>query len=122
VAGVQQVKVQQGHIWLVALDPTVANEQTGVHPCLVVSTERFNALAIRQAMIVPLTSRDRGLLHHVPVVDDGGLNRDSWAMCEGVRVVSTQRFGRLIGTASRETTQAVIRQISVWMGVVRSPA
>jgi len=112
------VKVQQGHIWLVVLDPTVAIDQAGVRPCLVVSTERFNALAIRQAMIVPLTSRDRGLLHHVPVVDDGGLNRDSWAMCEGVRVVSTQRFGRLIGTASRETTQAVIRQVSVWMGVV----
>lgn len=109
------MRVQQGHIWSVTLDPTVANEQAGVRPCLVVSTDRFNSLPIRQAMVVPLTTRDRGLPHHLPV-DDGGLNRASWAMCEAVRAVSTHRFGRLISTATPPTTQAVIRQITKWLG------
>jgi mRNA interferase MazF len=110
------LKIQQGQIWSATLDPTVANEQAGVRPCLVVSADRFNSLPIRHAMVVPLTSRDRGLPHHLPVFDDGGLNRASWAMCEAVRAVSSQRFGRLIGTANIETTDAVIRQIAAWMG------
>ncbi len=110
------MSVRQGQIWSVVLDPTVANEQAGTRPCLVVSADRFNSLPIRQSIIVPLTTRDRGLPHHVPVVDDGGLNRKSWAMCEAVRTVSIQRFGRTISNASQETRDAVIRQIVMWLG------
>ena len=113
------MKIQQGHIWSVILDPTVANEQAGVRPCLVVSIDRFNSLPIRQAIIVPLTSRDRGLPHHLPVHDDGSLTRPSWAMCEAVRAVSTIRFGRFVSMASTETTRAVIRQVASWMGPPR---
>ncbi|MGH3446364.1 MAG: hypothetical protein ACRDP4_01940 [Nocardioidaceae bacterium] len=39
-----------------------------------------------------MTTRERGFPHHIAVVDDGGLNRTSWAMCEAVRAVSTQRW------------------------------
>jgi mRNA interferase MazF len=109
------VKVARGHLWSVALDPTVANEQRGTRPCLVVSADRFNALPIRQAIVVPLTTRDRGLPHHVPVRDDGGLSRGSWAMCEGVRTVSTQRFAHLIGTAEQVTLDAVLNQLARWL-------
>ncbi|MGH3934079.1 MAG: type II toxin-antitoxin system PemK/MazF family toxin, partial [Pseudonocardiaceae bacterium] len=49
--------------------------------------------------MVPLTTRERGYPHHIAVTEDGGLNRSSWAMCEAVRAVSLERFGRLIGTA-----------------------
>ncbi|MGH8932905.1 MAG: type II toxin-antitoxin system PemK/MazF family toxin [Egibacteraceae bacterium] len=110
------MSVRQGQIWSVILDPTVANEQAGTRPCLVVSTDRFNSLPLRQSIIVPLTTRDRGLPHHVPVVDDGGLKRPSWAMCEAVRTISIQRFGRTISNASPETSDTVIRQIVMWLG------
>jgi mRNA interferase MazF len=109
------VSVERGHIWSVALDPTVANEQRGTRPCLVVSADRFNALPIRQAIVVPLTTRDRGFPHHVAVRDDGGLTRVSWAMCEGVCTVSTQRFGLLIGTAEQATVHAVLDQLARWL-------
>jgi len=109
------VTVRCGQIWTVVLDPTVANEQAGTRPCLVVSTDRFNDLPIGQSIIVPLTTRDRGLPHHLPIADDGGLARPSWAMCEAVRAASTQRFGRLIGTADRETVKAVQRQLVRWL-------
>jgi len=111
------VNVEQGHIWSVSLDPRYANEQSGVRPCLVVSTDRFNSLPIDHAIIVPLTSRNRQLPHHLMVLDDGRLDRPSWAMCEAVRTVSTQRFGRLISSAHPETTRAVIRQIVMWLAV-----
>jgi mRNA interferase MazF len=66
------MRVERGQIWPVSLDPTVGNEQRRIRPCLVVSGDRFNALPIGHAIVVPLTSRDRGLPHHVSVTDDGG--------------------------------------------------
>ncbi|MQA85427.1 MAG: type II toxin-antitoxin system PemK/MazF family toxin [Streptosporangiales bacterium] len=116
VAGVQQVRVATGQVWLVTLDPAVANEQRDTRPCIVVSTDRFNALPIRHAIVVPLTTRERGLPHHIPVADDGGLSRHSWAMCEAVRAVSTERFSRLVGTATGSTLAAIIDQLVLWLG------
>jgi mRNA interferase MazF len=97
---VQPVRVGHGQIWSVTLDPTVANEQRGTRPYVVVSVDRFNALPIGQAIVVPLTTRERRFPHHIPVTDDGGVNRPSWAMCEAVRSVSVERFGQFIGTAN----------------------
>jgi len=107
--------VRRGHIWTVRLDPTVANEQAGTRPCVVVSADRFNALPIRQCIVVPLTRRDRRLPHPIAVVDDGGLRRPSWALCEAIRAVSIQRFSSLIGTADQATTDAITRQICRWL-------
>ncbi len=110
------MRVGFGHIWTVTLDPTVGNEQGGTRPCVVVSADRFNALPIQQAMVVPLTTRDRGLPHHVAVADDGGLRRPSWAMCEALRLVSTARFGRMVGIAGAQTLTAILDQLRLWLG------
>ncbi len=80
-------RLHQGQIWLATLDHTVADEQRGLRPCLVISADRFSALAIRQAIVVPLTNRERGLPHHVRVVDDGRLNAASSAIREALRAV-----------------------------------
>lgn len=109
------MNIRHGHIWSVALDPTVANEQRGTRPCLVVSGNRFNALPIRQAIVVPLTTRERGFPHHIAVADDGGLNRTSWAMCEALRAVSTQRFGRRMSIATPDTLHAITDQLTLWL-------
>lgn len=110
------MRVRHGQVWSVTLDPTVANEQHGTRPCVVVSTDRFNALPIRHALVVPLTTRERGLPHHIAVTDDGGLSRPSWAMCEGVRAVSQERFGQLISTATGATLAEITDQLALWLG------
>lgn len=110
------MRVRQAQVWSVTLDPTVANEQRGTRPCVVVSVDRFNALPIRQALVVPLTSRERGLPHHIAVADDGGLSRPSWAMCEAIRAVSLERFGGLISTATSSTLAAITDQVVLWLG------
>ena len=111
------MRVMRGQVWSVNLDPTMANEQAGTRPCVVMSADRFNSLPIRQAIVVPLTTRERGFPHHVAVVDDGGLDRASWAMCEAVRTVSTQRFQRPIAMASPETLDAIGRRLGLWLGL-----
>jgi len=117
MARIQPVNVQHGHIWTVGLDPTIANEQRGTRPCIVVSTDRFNALPIRQAIVVPLTTRNREFPHHIAVADDGGLHRQSWAMCEAVRAVPTHRFGELVSTATEETLNAITEQLMLWLTI-----
>jgi mRNA interferase MazF len=107
--------IRQGEIWTVNLNPTVANEQAGTRPCLIISADRFNALPIRHCIVVPLTSRDRRLPHHVTVGDDGGLKRPSWAMCEALRAVSVSRLGARVGVADQPTVDAVIAQVTAWV-------
>lgn len=98
------------------LGTAMANEQRGTRPCVIVSIDRFNALPIQQAIVVPLTTRDRGFPHHIAVADDGGLNQPSWAMCEAVRSVSLERFGQLISTANSITVAAITNQLTLWLG------
>ncbi len=110
------MRIQRAQIWAVTLDPTLANERRGIRPCVIVSADRYNSLPIKQAIVVPLTSRERGFPHHIPVHDSGGLNRMSWAMCEAVRAVSSTRFGQLISTAGPETMDRITNQLRLWLG------
>lgn len=110
------MRVAHGQVWSVKLDPTIATEQRGTRPCVVVSIDRFNTLPIRQAIVVPLTTRERKLPHHIAVADDGGLNRPSWAMCEAIRAVSLERFGQLISTTTSATLAEITDQLVLWLG------
>lgn len=112
---VQSARIQRGHIWSVVLDPIVADEQRGTRPCVVVSSDRFNALPIRQAIVVPLTTRERGFPHHIAITDDGGLNQPSWAMCEAMRTLSTGRFGSMISTVEDDTLGRITDQLMLWL-------
>lgn len=107
--------VRQGEIWTASLNPVVANEQAGARPCLIISADRFNALPIRQCIVIPLTTRDRQLPHHIKVGDDGGLKQPSWAMCEAVRAVSASRLGDRVGSADQATVDAVREQVIAWI-------
>ena len=69
---------------------------------------------IDMALVVPLTTRDRGLEHHVRIASaESGLRSPSWARTEDIRVVSTKRFTRPgpIGTAS----EAEIAALCEWL-------
>jgi len=62
------------------------------------------------ALVVPLTTRDRGLDHHVRLSPGtSGLPRPSWARTEEVTAVSTERFTQdaPMGTATREEVEAL---------------
>lgn len=102
---------RSGDIWLVDLDPVVANEQAGRRPALVISVDEYHALPIRHAFVAPLTTRDRGLPHHVQVVDDGGLHRASFAMSEYARSLSTLRFRQRLASAHADTVDEVRRWV-----------
>jgi len=66
-------------------------------------------------IVVPLTTVDRGLPHHVFVGSaSSGLDRPSWARTEDIRAISEQRFTSrrplgVLSQAEREAVQAQLR-------------
>lgn len=95
-------------VW-VDFDPHVGHEQAGQRPAIVVSSR--NGLHIGRGagvvMVVPTTTKDRDLPWHVPVA----LKRPSFAMCEQLRAVSTDRIGGRFGDSVSVDDRKAIRWV-----------
>ncbi|MEJ7900855.1 MAG: type II toxin-antitoxin system PemK/MazF family toxin [Thermomicrobiales bacterium] len=88
-----------GDVWLSRLDPIGGFEQAGTRPVLVVSGDRYNALQRELRIILPMTTRDRGLPFHIRVdPPDGGLRLTSFVICEQPRTIATSRLLEYWGT------------------------
>jgi len=86
------------------LDPARGHEQAGRWPALVVSADEFNHGPAGMVVVVPITTRDRGVSLHVRIEPgDGGLPQLSFAKSEDVRPVSTERLLRRMGRVSPDT-------------------
>lgn len=101
-------------LWLADLDPQAGNEQGGLRPSIVVGSELHCGFPIGMAILVPVTTRYRGLPHHVAITSaESGLNRPSWARTDDIRALSTERF------RSREPigslTAAEIDEVRRWV-------
>lgn len=101
-------------VWLVDFGNPVGHEEGGVRPAVVVGSATHCRFPIGMAIVVPLTTRDRGLDHHVRIDSpESGLVRPSWARTEDITAASTQRFRRSqpLGVASADE----IARLSEWL-------
>lgn len=101
-------------VWLVDFGNLIGHEEGGVRPAVVVGSATHCRFPIDMAIVVPLTTRDRGLDHHVRIDSpESGLARPSWARTEDITAVSTRRFRRPqpLGTASADE----IERLSEWL-------
>lgn len=89
------VELRSGDVVWAELSPVVGREQSGRRPVVVVSGPEHLELADTPAMVVPVTSVQRGWDNHVPL-PNAGLGVPSWAMTEQVRTISRNR---IVGTA-----------------------
>ena len=98
----------RGEIWLSDLNPVRGHEQAGTRPVLVVSADAFNHGPAQRVVVVPLTTRDRNIPLRVRIEPpDGGVKEPSFAMCEAVRSVSTERLLRRWGVVEQTTIATV---------------
>ncbi len=97
-------KPVRGEVWLAMLDPVLANEQGGVRPVVIISRDSFNQGGSGLVIAIPMTTRERGLAFHVPIVPpDGGLRRRSFIKCEDIRSLSVTRLIERWGNVSPDT-------------------
>lgn len=106
-------RVRPWQVWLIDFGTPVGSEEGGVRPGVVVGSEDHCRFPIAMVIVVPLTTRDRRLPHHVEVGSaESGLSRTSWARTDDVRAVSTGRLVRCpLGRISEDEAIQVRRWV-----------
>lgn len=108
----------RGEIWLVDLDPTRGHEQAGKRPGLVISVNLFNHGPAELAVILPITTREKGIPFHVPVnSSESGLKTKSFIKCEDIRSVSKERLTSYLGRVPQEIMEAVEDRLRILLGL-----
>lgn len=109
---------RRGDIWLVDLNPTRGHEQTGVRPGLVVSVDQFNEGASGMVVMLPITSKRKGIPFHVEVKPpEGGLAKTSFVKCEDIRSVARELLGQRLGTVSDHTMHQVEDRLRILLNL-----
>lgn len=111
----------RGDIWLIDLDPIRGHEQAGRRPGLVVSVDLFNHGPAELVVILPITTRRKGIPFHVEVKPpEGGLEEISFIKCEDIRFVSKERLSAWLGTISPSTMAVVEDRLCILLGLERA--
>ncbi|MCX6379678.1 MAG: type II toxin-antitoxin system PemK/MazF family toxin [Armatimonadetes bacterium] len=108
----------RGEIWMLNFDPTREHEQAGTRPALILSVDAFNAGPANLAIVIPITSRSKGVRSHVAVhPPEGGLSVTSFIKCEDVRSVAKERFNRRLGEVSAPVMREVEDKLRILLGL-----
>jgi mRNA interferase MazF len=106
----------RGELWMIDFDPTRGHEQAGKRPALIVSDDLFNTGPAKLVIVLPLTTKSKGVRSHVGVQPpEGGLRKTSFIKCEDVRSVAVERLGRRMGSVSPATMEAVAFRLRILM-------
>jgi len=101
-------------VWLATLDPVRENEQGGTRPVIILSADRFNRGRAHLVIIVPTTTRERGLPWHIAInPPEGGMRRRCFAKCEDIRSITIARFHDRWGVVSPETMSLIEDRVRV---------
>jgi len=108
----------RGEIWLVDLNPVRGREQAGRRPALIVSVDEFNHGPADLVVVLPITSRAKGIPWHVVVEPpEGGVQRRSFIKCEDVRSISKERLIERWDRVRKETMEQVDDRLRILLGL-----
>lgn len=107
--------MKRGDVYMAGLDPVIGSEQGGYRPVVIIQNDTGNRHA-PTVIAVPVTSSTgkQSLPTHAPLpAGEGGLWRDSIALCEQVRTLEKSRLGRRLGAVTPAGLRAVERALQV---------
>ncbi|WP_396658522.1 type II toxin-antitoxin system PemK/MazF family toxin [Microbacterium oxydans] len=93
-------------VWA-ALEPVRGRGQGGHRPVLVVASAGYLDAVTTLAIVLPITTTDRGWPNHVVVDGPSGLDLPSWIMTEQPRTLSRDRLTGTAGEVTRECLASV---------------
>lgn len=103
---------RQREIWFAELEPIRGGEQGGRRPVVAISIDELSTGASGLAIVVPISTVDRGTPIHVRIdPPEGGLREVSFALPEMVRSVSHNRLVERWGTVREETLHAIVQRV-----------
>ncbi|WP_448062606.1 type II toxin-antitoxin system PemK/MazF family toxin [Cellulomonas hominis] len=107
----QRLALWRGAVAWANLDPTRGREQSGRRPVLVVASDAYLETVTTLAIVVPVTTVDRGWPNHIRLAGLPGLDRPSWAMTEQVRTIARDLLVSVVG----HTDDATLREVDVYL-------
>jgi mRNA interferase MazF len=112
--------IKRGEIWLAELNPIRGSEQAGTRPALILQNNSINRFT-STFLAIPLTTNLRRASLPTCVLlpeGEGGLARDSVALCHQLRVLDKSRLMRCLGSVSELTLAAIDRCVLFTIGIV----
>lgn len=112
--------VSRGEIWLADLNPTQGSEQSGTRPVLIFQNNSINRFTSTFLTIPLTTSLRRASLPTCALVrqGEGGLDKDSVALCHQLRVLDRLRLKRRLGVVSAQTMTTIESRVLFTAGIV----
>ena len=100
--------IWRGEVYDVELGQPIGHEPAFRRPAVVVSVDILNNSPGGLVMVVPITSASYGLRSHVEVEPgSSGLSHTSYARCDQLRVISTERLSTRSGMIAPDQMRAV---------------
>jgi len=114
------VTPDRGEVWIERpVRELRGREQQGQRPVLIVSAAAINRGPSNLAVVVPLTTRDRGVALHVPIeAPEGGLRTRSVALPEQMHVVAQERLIERWGHVSPATMREIEDRLRIVLDLV----
>jgi mRNA interferase MazF len=112
--------VSRGEIWLADLNPTQGSEQSGTRPVLTFQNDSINRFTSTFLAISLTTNLRRASLPTCVLVKqgEGGLIKDSVALCHQLRVIDKTRLLRRLGAINADVVMAVESCVAFTTGMV----
>ena len=105
---------------MACLDPVVGSEQGGRRPVVIIQNDLGNLYA-PTVIAVPLTGstgKPAMPTHALIPAGEGGLWRDSTALCEQVRTLEKTRLGRRIGALTAQRLHMIEHALQISLDIV----
>ena len=114
------MNVRRGEIWLAELDPIRGSEQAGTRPVIIFQNNRINQASKTVLAIHLTTNLRRAILPTCVRIDksEGGVARDSVALCHQLRVLDKSRLRQKLGVVDSEDLAAIESVVLYTIGAV----
>jgi mRNA interferase MazF len=109
------VALAAGDVVWVSFNPVRGREQGGHRPAVIVAAERYVTAFETLALVVPVTSRDRGWVNHIELTGDPGLAVTSWAMAEQPTRLARERITGLAGRVDADCLSRIRTLIGYYL-------
>lgn len=109
--------INRGEIWMIDLNPVVGHEQAGVRPALVISDNLFNHGFAEMVIVLPITSKKKGIPSHVEL-EAGILKMASYIKTEDIRSVSTKRLIKKVAEVETKVISQVEERLKLLLGII----
>jgi mRNA interferase MazF len=100
--------IWRSEVYLVDLGQPIGREPAFARPAVVVASDLINNGPGETTVVVPITSTDYGLRSLIEITSTlSGLDHASYARCDQIRVVPTQRIRNRLGEVTPAEQHAI---------------